>query len=121
MAEYIDREAFIKRQREHYCADCERRKGLKNGKWKTLYDIGDAPCRACGVDDALDDLELFPAADVKPVVRGKWRRTDAYPHRLYCSACFRSYLPNDEILQMYRIPMNYCPNCGARMDGEADE
>jgi hypothetical protein len=71
-----------------------------------------------GLLKATSVVDLVPTADVKPVVHGKWRRIDAYPHRLYCSACFRSYLPNDEILQMYRIPMNYCPNCGAKMDGE---
>ena len=58
------------------------------------------------------------ATEVRPIVRGEWLRTDAYPHWLYCSACYGSYLPNDELLEMYKIPMNYCPNCGADMRGE---
>ena len=68
MAEYIEREAFIAEQRHLYCENCARRKGVKNGKMRFVYEIGDAPCRACGYGDVLDDLEDFPAADVRPVV-----------------------------------------------------
>ena len=61
MAEYIDREAFIADKRKQYCTDCDRRKGMKNGKLRFVYDIGDAPCRACGIDDMIDDIEDYPA------------------------------------------------------------
>ena len=67
--EYIEREAFLEQKREQYCKDCARRKGMRNGKYKTLYEIGEAPCRACGIDDLLNDVEDFPTADVRPVVR----------------------------------------------------
>ncbi len=56
----IDAGAFIAEQRHLYCENCERRKGMKNGKAKFVYDIGDAPCRACGYGDVLDDLEDAP-------------------------------------------------------------
>lgn len=68
MAEYIEREAFLASMRNLYCKDCNRRKGMKNGKLKTLYEIGEAPCRACGIDDVLSDVEDFPAADVRSAV-----------------------------------------------------
>ena len=68
MAEYIEREAFLEQKREQYCKDCARRKGMKNGKYKTLYEIGEAPCRACDIHDMLVAVEDFPAADVRPVV-----------------------------------------------------
>ena len=68
MAEYIEREAFIAEQRHLYCDNCARRKGMKNGKMRFVYEIGDAPCRACRYGDVLDDLEDYPAADVRPVV-----------------------------------------------------
>lgn len=68
MAEYIEREAFLEQKREHYCNNCARRKGMRNGKYKTLYEIGEAPCRACEINDVLNDVEDFPAADVRPVV-----------------------------------------------------
>ena len=57
MAEYIEREAFLAEQRHLYCENCARRKGMKNGKMKFVYEIGDAPCRACGIGDVLDDIE----------------------------------------------------------------
>ena len=67
MAEYIDREAFIESQHIIYCINCVRRKDVKG---KFVYDIGDAPCRACGIMDVLDAVEDFPAADVRPVPEG---------------------------------------------------
>lgn len=56
----IDADAFIAEQRRLYCKDCDRRKGMKNGKVKFVYDIGDAPCRVCGFGAILDDLEDAP-------------------------------------------------------------
>ena len=53
MSEYIDRDAFLAHKRKLYCGDCDRRKGMKNGKMRILYDIGDVPCRACGIEDVL--------------------------------------------------------------------
>lgn len=66
--DYISREAFLEKERSLYCQDCSRR---KNSKGKLVYEIGDAPCRACGIGDVLDDVENFPAADVVEVVRCK--------------------------------------------------
>lgn len=63
--EYIEREAFIESQQHLYCENCARR---KDSKGKFVYDIGEAPCRACGIMDVIDAVEDFPAADVRPVV-----------------------------------------------------
>lgn len=128
MAEYIDREAFLAAKREQYCKDCERRKGMKNGKVKMLYEIGDAPCRACGINDVLDDVEDFPAADVAPVRHGRWvdDKGNLVPwdemnkncplDSAYCSVCGEWLTASDE----YPAIGNYCPNCGARMDGDGE-
>ena len=63
MSELIDRQAFIENERKLYCEDCDRRKGTKNGKPNVIcYEIGEAPCRSCWLDDALGDLEDFPTA-----------------------------------------------------------
>lgn len=68
MSDLIDRQAFIENERKLYCEDCDRRKGTKNGKPNVIcYEIGEAPCRACWLDDALGDLEDFPTAS-------PWRR-----------------------------------------------
>ena len=70
MSELIDRQAFIEQERRLYCEDCDRRKGTKNGKPNVIcYDIGEAPCRSCWLDDALTDLEDFPTAS-------KWHRVE---------------------------------------------
>ena len=59
MSEYISREAFLEKERRLYCQDCSRR---KNSNGKLVYEIGDAPCRACGIGDVLDDFDDFPTA-----------------------------------------------------------
>ena len=61
MAEYIDREAFKKRVEERYCKPCKAEGKDHNGCW----------CRACWVDDMLDEVECFQIADVATVVRGE--------------------------------------------------
>lgn len=120
MAEYIDRESFIEQKRKQYCGDCERRKGMKNGKYKTLYEIGEAPCRACGIDDMLNDVEDFPVADVRPVKRGKWidRDDDYYGWNMWaCSACGEEFVLTDGTPDMNEY--HFCPNCGADMMEES--
>ena len=59
-------------------------------------------------------LEALPAEDVQPVMHGKWVQIkllqDGYKAK-ECSACKATFW------DLYR--WNYCPNCGAKMDGEA--
>ena len=57
MAEYIEREALIRRIKEIHCAECDSYHGVR--------------CRACWVDDTLDYIDSEPAADVIEVVRCK--------------------------------------------------
>ena len=67
----IDADALIDEAMERYCKDCDKRKGIKNGKYRIIYEIGDAPCRACEVDDMKDEIESAPTADAIEVVRCK--------------------------------------------------
>ena len=63
------------------------------------------------VEVTRDYIASLSAADVSPVRHGRWKNGG---NGLYdtCSACDKEiYLA---------IPMNYCPNCGARM-GKEDE
>lgn len=64
MPRLTDANALINDVIERYCKDCERRKGIKNGKQKFVYDIGEVPCRACPVDDMQDELENAPTVEV---------------------------------------------------------
>ena len=58
-------------------------------------------------------IKNLPAADVAPVVHGKWglESDEDMPNPMFklvvCSVCGEK--ANDTY--------NYCPNCGARMDG----
>lgn len=56
-----------------------------------------------------------PAADVTPVVHEKWLldRWPRWPHR-ECSRCKIMIPRTKEVADQY---WQYCPNCGARMDG----
>ncbi len=63
--EYVNRNAFIAHERAWYCKNCIRR---TNSKGKIAYEIGGVPCRACNIEDVLDALEDYPAANVRHVV-----------------------------------------------------
>ena len=76
-----------------------------------------------GVSDedllALDEIRHAPTVDAVPVVHGRW--IDAYPDIepnpmfMYgiCSEC-----GFEQGISKY---LNYCPNCGAKMDGGKDD
>lgn len=61
----------------------------------------------------LHDLQ---AADVAPVVHGRWIEQEKYTFGVMydCSICGDRILDNGH-------SWNYCPNCGCRMDGGDDE
>ncbi len=68
---------------------------------------------------ARGKVQNIPAADVAPVVHGRWIKdndsfqTDDYYCCYFdhtCSECGK--IVNDR----YKLP-NYCPNCGAKIDG----
>ena len=56
-----------------------------------------------------------PAADVAPVRRGEWASEET---AVTCTACGRSYDTDFEIKRNVIRDFDYCPNCGAKMDGE---
>ena len=69
--------------------------------------------------DVKFDVENFPAADVAPVVHGRWVKHTRMHGFVYCSVCKDVYL-DEEWLRDGK--WGYCPNCGAKMDGgDGDE
>ena len=57
---------------------------------------------------------INPAADVAPVVHGRWETNSDRPDSLICSVCKCGF-------DMWKHePHNYCPNCNAKMDGGSD-
>ena len=97
MAEYIEREAAKARLRI-WITDC------------VLYgDNDEADCfRSC-----IDLIDSIPAADVAEVRHGRWEK---HGSKWQCTGCkvlmSIDGTPQENLLY-------YCPNCGAKMDGEA--
>ena len=81
-----------------------------------------------GIKGALSCAEALLTADVVEVRHGEWLKTESYPHRVYCSCCLKNYVTNEEIIQgrswqssVYCTEAEYCPRCGAKMDGGVTE
>lgn len=97
MADYMERETAIKAIEKADCA--------------VIADDAES----CKTDYLREIIKSVPAADVAPVVHGRW--SDAgfgelpkhAPYGWACSACGGISFNNEYI---------YCPNCGAKMDGE---
>lgn len=100
MAEYIDREELLE-----------------------LYRTGNTVIDEAGVVPLpviRQNIMDMPAADVKPVVHGHWvSLTDCSNAGVYCSNCHKKVYKEDYSLcnRKNKLRSNYCPNCGAKMDG----
>lgn len=77
-----------------------------------------SPCRSPAQNRMLDCLKAavirISAADVAPVVRGRWIPHDRVfgDDFLVCSKC--QFVSEDRSTRRY---YHYCPHCGAKMDG----
>lgn len=82
---------------------------------KRRYDTSFHRGKRAALKEALEEIEKIKGTDEKLVKRGRWIFTEKLilgnPYGSYkCSEC------------MYHVPHedNYCPNCGARMDGDTN-
>ena len=87
----------------------------KDGSWRSIRIYPDGTIgRPIGFGDyaLVEGAKAIPAADVRPVVRAKWK-DDWETGCSECSACGESYLWED-----YDGvgEWNFCPNCGAKME-----
>lgn len=91
MAEYIDREALCKI--------------LEN--WLDAHADADDE-QGCGLlEDVICEVDAQTAADVAPVVHAYWIPCDNGGY--FCSNCDKR--------AGFRFDLEYCPRCGAKMDG----
>lgn len=99
MAEYIERGALMQFpiRRDHY--------DRKNGNKHFIN----------GIESVLEYAESLPTADVAPVVHGRWIEDHDY---LKCPEC--GVMVKWDFTFFDIGNWNYCPNCGAMMDGGAD-
>lgn len=72
-----------------------------------------------------EEKELFDQiVDAQPTIKterqmGHWEITDAYPHRVYCSNCYKTFAHTHwSAWEDGSLPRKYCPNCGAKMEVE---
>ena len=96
MPEYIEREAVLVKLRE-----AVQHKGMG--------------AAIAGI--LIRYIEKIPAADVAPVVHGRWvNKTNpnraVVEQRVDCSVCGHIFWHTSA------MSYNYCPNCGARMEDE---
>ena len=98
MDEYISRKAAIAyiRERSEECQKAFEEFGGESGIYADAY------------NDLAEDFHSIPAADVAPVVYGRWVAT----HDEFCSCSLCKYP-----VYVAWGQTNYCPNCGAKMDG----
>lgn len=69
-----------------------------------------------GITYAREGLDEVPLEDVAPVVHGWW---EGRFH--YCSICGEEAISCDNgTLHGSYFLTDYCPNCGAKMDGDAE-
>ena len=99
MSEYIERGALLQ-------------------KFKPYLDDADTDALIDGLDAqfVVGVIEDETAADVVEVKHGRWREECVVGfNKAFCVTVFVC----SECKKRYRVPnMNYCPNCGAKMDGE---
>lgn len=105
MADYISREAAIEALRPY-----------KVDPFKIGFLDDNTDGFNDGIDTAISELSVMPAADVRPVVHGAWVQSGKYPEYLECSACNRALVSK----QPEESPVGYkfCPVCGAEMREE---
>ena len=70
-----------------------------------------SPMYRRGYDDCVATVLKAPAADVAPVVHGRW--IDDGSGIIICPECERGY-------NLHAKYTHYCPNCGAKMDGDKE-
>lgn len=82
----------------------------------------DYPCRSCEKKYCQQNCQKFNTwldtiIEAEPVVHGRWEKMDEYcnhSREFKCTACKQSVF-YDHFTRFCEY--DYCPNCGAKMDG----
>lgn len=103
MAEYIEKAKLIEKFQNEVCT----------------YNVLTHPIGYCVLDKLDDVLNNMPVADVVEVKHGHWEK--CIPRKInqpeaVCSNCGRDVVYT-VVNGKWKFE-NYCPNCGAKMDGE---
>ena len=120
MDDLISRAALLKE-----CAECQKTDPhFEERGWANHFinSAGEPSTEWYCVEDMIENA---PAVDAVPVVHGRWI---SYPEclafegayhdeHIVCSACHSVWNIIDNDTERF----DYCPNCGAKMDGERRE
>ena len=123
MAEYIEREKLLAKL--HEVGGC----GAAHDTWADGYDKA--------IDVAYGIVQMTPAADVAEVKHAHWVLSSAFEvfggeeqawgrnpiADCSCSNCHKSPYCEENFLDdgtLEQIMTDFCPHCGARMDGEGE-
>lgn len=76
-------------------------------------------------DEFYKTIAKFPVIDAKPVRHGKWiDKADGgkfFGETIVQRKCSECLTWSSLSMKGDRIPLNYCPNCGAKMDGKDED
>ena len=109
MADYIEREALIR--------------DIGEAVRFTVRD-GTPSAEIRGANKIIDRIYSAPTADVVEVKHGEWLQTkEPLGYKdvdcIECSACRDSWIIDEDFdFEFHKQYWNYCPNCGAKMDGK---
>ena len=86
------------------------KEGVSDDYKNVFYDFSNA---------VITTFENFKDDDVKLVRHAKWELIDECVNEgVYCSNCHKKIYRTEYANQ--KVKSKYCPNCGARMDGEEE-
>ena len=103
--EYIEREAAYKACEAYFSGVC-------------VYDVSESEV----INDFEEVIDAVPTADVVPIRHGRWERNKSI---VQCDVCGFGLFPDGYFFENgecthaneQNFRLNFCPNCGARMDG----
>lgn len=77
-----------------------------------------------GAWETQNRVKELPFADVQPVKHGRWELINQNKFTgtkaLRCTYCKNYFVVRDDTLNAGRGDANFCPLCGARMDGDSE-
>ena len=98
--------------------------------WALFKFFGSLPCSEAdkatqrGIKRCIGEIKKMPTVDAVEVVHGRWKY-DGYNMRYYCTECdeepckcTKTFLDGSTLTEEFLT--DYCPNCGAKMDGDGN-